>query len=374
MVAGLLLGVAAAPAAALASARPPLRLGVLDGSPPCSDQSRPGHWQGLAVDLWREVAGREGLAYVMQPFTTASALLEASRNDAIDMGVGCLTLSAERLGRYRFSLPFQESGLALLMRRNRLAAGASLGRALLNPQLLRVLALYLAAIALLSWLVWHWEHRNRSATDQTGTGATGEASGPARRREALRSYALVFQVLATGPGTNVIVNRTRGHGLILLSWLVRIIGASMIVSTITLDVLQQQPAAGVLPRSLDDLAGLRVAARPGSVSEHRLQEPPLRGRVQLVPLTTLNQATTLLLERRADAVLADEQQLEHARNSAPAWQRGRLQLVLQGRHPESQGFVYSSRLDPALALRLDQAISTVKRQGSEASPPSAGRH
>lgn len=328
-----------------------LRVGVLDGSPPCSQQTAPGRWQGLAVDLWQEVAARERLPYVMEPYANAALLLEASRRGSIAVGVGCLTLSAERLGRYRFSLPFQESGLALLLRRSRLEAGQALGRALLNPQLLRVLAIYLLAIALLSWLVWYREHR----AELRGT--------PGGWREARRSYALVFQVLATGPGTNVIVKRTSGHGLVILSWLVRIIGASMIVSTITLDVIQQQPASGSPPRSFADLAGLRVAARPGSVSEQRLLEPPLRGKVRLVPLTALNQAIPLLLTDRADAVLADEQQLNYVRNNAPPWQRARLQLALQGRHPESQGFVYGAQLDPALALRLDRAISLAKRSG-----------
>lgn len=333
--------------AAPAAAGPVLRVGVLDGSPPCSEQRQPGHWQGRAVDLWQQLATREDLPYRLSAYGSVDALLNAGRLDQIDVGVGCLTVAPDRIGRYRFSLPFQEAGLAVLVRSNRLAAGASLLRALVNPQLLRVLTGYLLAIALLSWLVWRDEH--------SGDGAD--------RRTQLRRYALVFQVLATGPGTNVIVTRTRGHGVVLLSWLVRIVGASLIVSTITLDVLQQPPAAGGQPRSLDDLAGLRVAVRPGSVSAQLLHEPPLAGQVTIVTLTSVRDAVPLLLSGRADAVLADEQQLRHGLAKAPAWQRARLQLVLQGTHPESQAFLYSPALPADLALRLDRAISLAKRQG-----------
>ncbi|MFN6131840.1 MAG: transporter substrate-binding domain-containing protein, partial [Synechococcaceae cyanobacterium] len=204
-----------------------LRVGVLDGSPPCSEQQGPNRWQGKAVTLWSTVASEQRLPYVMQGYPSVSALLEASRRGAIDVGVGCITVSEARLGLYQFSLPFQESGLAVMVRTSRLEAGMALLRALLDPQLLRVLLGYLLAIALISGLVWWDEHRVHWA----GKGW----------REALRSYALVFQVMATGPGTNMIVSRTRGHGLVLLSWVVRIVGASLIVSTITLEVLRQPP-------------------------------------------------------------------------------------------------------------------------------------
>ncbi|MEB3296916.1 MAG: hypothetical protein VKL23_05210 [Cyanobacteriota bacterium] len=71
-----------------------LRVGVLDGSPPCSDQQGIGNWQGTA-------------AYVLSGDPNATALLEAG-----------------------------------------------LLRSLLNLQLLRVIGLYLLLIAILSWLVW----------------------------------------------------------------------------------------------------------------------------------------------------------------------------------------------------------------------------
>jgi polar amino acid transport system substrate-binding protein len=344
---------AATATAAAAFARAPLRVGVLDGSPLCSLQITPGHWEGVAVELWRVVASREQLAYVLQPYPSARELLEASRNGEVDVAVGCLTVSPERVGRYRFTLPFQEEGLALLMPVDRLALGRSLARALVSPSLLRVLAVYLLAIALLSWLVWRDEHQSEAGMERSAQ---------------LRSYMLVFQVLATGPGTNVIVSRTRGHGLVLLSWLLRIVGASLIVSTVTLDVLQQPPAAGDLPGSLADLAGRRVAARTGSVSDTTLRQPPLAGRVTVVPMARVTEATGLLLSRTADAVLADEQQLRWVRDTAPPWQRRRLQLVLEGTHPESQALALSPRLDDALEERINRAISQVKRDGALPQP------
>ena len=355
-----------------------LRVGVLDGSPPCSELRGPGRWQGKAVDLWHFVAARERLAYTLEPFPNAKALLEASRRGAVDVGVGCLTITPERVGTYRFSLPFQESGVALLMGSNRLATLRALLGGLLDARLLGLLAGYLLAIGALSAVVWRTEGgyppgsalkaaaATGSAAGSAAGSATGSPAGPAGPwpgRDLWRRYALVFQVLATGPGTNTIVATTRGQGLVVLSYLLRIVFGSLIVSTITLDVLREAPISDALPDSLDDLAGRRVAVRLGSVSEKLLRSPPLQGRVTVVPLPKLSDAPALLLNRRVDAVLADEQQLRYVREQVPLQQRSRLQLVLDGQRPESQAFVYSPQLPKATSEGIDRAISEAKRNG-----------
>ena len=342
----LLLLLLAVPLPALAAGV--LRVGVLDGSPPCSMQKNQGQWQGLAVDLWELIARREGLAYLMSGYATPRSLLEASRNGQVDIGVGCLTMAPERVGNYRFSLPFQERGLALMLPAEAGGNTLRLLGTLVNTELLKVIGGYLLAIGLISSVVFLDEHRSQASTS---------------KREQLRRFALIYQVMASGPGTNMIVSRTRGHALVLLAWLVRIIGASMIVSTITLDALREPAARGFQPRRLTDLIGLRIAVRPGSVSEHLMKIPPLAGRVQLVSLDAIEKGPELLLQGKADGVLADEQQLVYVLEQTPKEQRSRLRLALKDSYRESQAFVYSPNLDTTMATRLDRAISQAKRDG-----------
>jgi ABC-type amino acid transport substrate-binding protein len=90
--------------------------------------------------------------------------------------------------------------------------------------------------------------------------------------------------------------------------------------------------------------------------------------VTVVPMARVTEATGLLLSRTANAVLADEQQLRWVRDTAPPWQRRRLQLVLEGTHPESQALALSPRLDDALEERINRAISQVKRDGALPQP------
>ncbi len=336
-----------------ASAAPPpgpppvLRVGVLSGSPPCSDH-RGGRWSGTAVELWKRLATEEGLPFVFEARPTASALLEATAAGQLDVGVGCLNVTPERIGRHRFSLPFQEMGLAVLVKRDRLELGQAVLRSLLAPDLLRLLGGYLLAIGLVTALLWLVE-------------------GPERLRDGedhRRGFAKVFQILATGPGTNTIAHTTRGHGLVIASYLIRIVTASLLVSYITINVVQQpRVAGGQSIRSLQDLGGLRVAARPGSVSSASLERLNAGGTaapVTIVPLPRVDQAPKLLTAERADAVLADDQQLEYVLRRSGSRQ---LELALRNLQSESQAFVLAPQLDPATAARIDLAISRLKQQG-----------
>ncbi|MEN9495320.1 MAG: ligand gated channel (GIC family protein) [Synechococcaceae bacterium WB4_1_0192] len=334
--------------AAVRDQGPVLRVGVLDGAQPCSD-AEPGRWSGLAVELWAQVAAREQLPFIHETRRTAADLLRAVRQGELDVGIGCLTITPQRVNSVRFTLPFLEMGLAVLQRRSRLEAGEAMLRSLISRPVLELLGAYLACIAVVSLLLWHCEAH----------GSSEEHQSQGQRR----SFAKVFQILATGPGTNTIAATTRGHGLVIVSYLIRIVTASLLVTTITVKLVRE-PAGGLTAlHRLNDLQGLRVAARPGSVSEEVLQE--LRNRttarpLTIVPLTQVNQAPELLLHDRADAVLAEELQMRYALSLAP---RGQLGISLQGLLPESQAFVLSPGLDPAIAARINRAISMLKRSG-----------
>lgn len=328
---------------------PVLRVGVADGSQPCSYRQQ-GSWSGMAVELWQRIADRERLPYVLVPADNTAALLQATRRGALDVAIGCLTVSPERLKSNRFSLPFQESGLAVMSRRSRLDLGVALLQSLLTPDLIRLLLAYVVLIGLLSLAVWQVE----------GAGGTPAARELGRRR----SFALIFQVLATGPGTNTVVVTSRGHGLVLLAYLVRIISASLLVSYVTINVVRGGPdAAHTTLRSLNDLAGRRVAVRPGSVSDELLQarnRGGLRPPIQLRQLKRVPDAEALLAAGTVDAVMADAIQLEHLLAQLPDQRYG---LALRDLHPQSQAFAFSPSLNDAVAARINVALGQLKRDG-----------
>jgi ABC-type amino acid transport substrate-binding protein len=334
-----------------AAAAPVLRVGVVDGSPPCSYREA-GVWRGLAVDLWNRIATLEQLPYVVSEWPSVRAMLEASRAGRLDVAVGCINVSPDRLQRYRFSLPFQEDGLAVMVVKSRLDLGRSFLVALLTPTLLQLLGGYLLAIALLTLLTLRLEAR-----DHPPAGS---------RRSSLRHISKVFQVLATGPGSNTIVTTTRGNGIVILAYLVRIVSASLLVGYLTVNVAGeiQGRASGAI-RSPEDLRGLRVGVRGGTVSEGLLKELNATGtgpKATIVPLASIGEGGTRLAARRIDALLGDNLQLsylllrEETKGFLPS-------LALEGIRPESQAFAYAPALPEATAARIDQAISTLKRSG-----------
>ncbi len=323
-----------------------LRVGVLAGAAPCSANSN-GDWQGLAVELWARVARRKQIAYQLQASPSAAALLRDAAANRIDLGVGCLSLNPERLAIYRFSLPFQEGGLAVLMRRSRLGLGRAMLQSLLAPDLQRLLAGYLSGIVLVAALIWQIE----------GHATGSEAKQDGQRRHFLR----LFQILATGPGTNTIVRTSRGQVLVIGSYVIRIVSASLLVSYITLNVVSQPQARG-LPqlRSLAELAGLRVAVRPGSSAEGTLRRINAAKPIVLVPIRSVLDAGPLLNNGQVDAVVADDLQMLYLQALRGNQQ---LELVLSNQQPASQGFVFSPALAEDLAIQIDQAISELKREG-----------
>jgi len=344
----LALGLGAPVAAAAA---PVLRVGLVDGSPPCSYREA-GVWRGLGVDLWNRVATLEEIPYVVSQWPSVRQMLEASREGKVDVAVGCINVSPDRLKRYRFSLPFQEDGLAVMVVKSRLDLGRSFLSALLTPTLLQLLGGYLLAIALLTWLTLCLEARHHPA--------------PGNRRSSLRHCSKVFQVLATGPGSNTIVTTTRGNGVVILAYLVRIVSASLLVGYLTVNVAGeiQDTASGAI-QSPADLRGLRVGVRSGTVSEALLKELNAGGteeKVTIVALDSIGAGAEQLASRQIDALVGDNLQLSHLLLQDQSM-RILPSLALEGIRPESQAFAFSPALPEATTDRIDQAISALKRSG-----------
>jgi ABC-type amino acid transport substrate-binding protein len=329
-----------------------LRVGAVEGAQPCSDR-RDGVWQGLAVQLWAAVASRDQLAFVWSSWPSTKELLRATVRGEVDVAVGCINVSPDRLALLNFSLPFQEDGLAVMVLKSRLDLGRAFLATLLGPELLQLLGGFLLINLLLALLTWRLEDYN--------------AKPDTWRLGRRRTFAKLFQVLVTGPGGNTIVTTISGNAVVISAYVVRIVAASLLVGFLTVNVVRdsQNRAQGRI-NSLEDLRGLRVGVRPGSVSENLLLElnagSPATAMVRVVRVPTVEAAVPLLQAGTVEAVLADNLQLTYLL----AHQQGSRfvgSLPLQGIRLESQAFAYSPRLDRATSARIDLAISSLKRSG-----------
>ena len=333
---------------------PVLKVGVVDGSQPCNYRDG-GAWSGLAVELWGRVAQREALPYVLVSMPSIRAMLEATRNAQLDVAVECINITPKRLQQYRFSLPFQEDGQAVLVASDRFSLSKAFVEALLSPSLLRMVGVLLLALLVMSAAIW-WFEDHAAQVRQAGRGA-------------LHRFVMIFTILLTGEGDAAIVDTSRGRAVLMAGYVVRNISSAVLVGFLTVELVQE--AQGRASRSLDsvsDIAHLRVAYKPGTVSEELLREVgmPLQrsgaGAGGGVAVSSMRASLELLQQQRIDAVLADELQLRYLAGQAPDLGIVPV-LAISGIRPELQGFGLSPRLPAATVARINLAITELKRSG-----------
>jgi ABC-type amino acid transport substrate-binding protein len=98
-------------AAASAAVHSPLRVAVNE-VPPFVIRAADGSWQGISVDLWREIATALGVEFEFVPMPFNEVLQRLQAGD-VDVAVGALTMTAEREARFDFTHPFYRTGLAI---------------------------------------------------------------------------------------------------------------------------------------------------------------------------------------------------------------------------------------------------------------------
>jgi ABC-type amino acid transport substrate-binding protein len=184
------------------------------------------------------------------------------------------------------------------------------------------------------------------------------------RNGRIRSFAKVFQILATGPGTNTIVDSVRGNSLVVLSYLLRALMASFLVSYVTINIIRNPHSSRLGNiKSIAEFKNKKIAVRIGSASQALLQEalrlkPSLA--IDIVTINGIDQAPSVLESGRADGVLADEMQLLYLIKNL---RENKFRIVLRDLEPGYQGFIFSKNLDPAIASSINQSIVEFRRSG-----------
>jgi len=327
-----------------------LRVGVVDGSPPCSYLEHAA-WRGIAIDLWRLIAAREGIPYKISEWPSINAMLDATRDGTLDVAVECVNVSPDRLGRYQFSLPFQEDGQAVMTGISPFDYGSAFLGSFFSLTLLRLLGAFVFVTVTISALIWRIEsYATASTTKEIGFA---------------RSFASIFLGTFAGSGIEKNVRTTRGNALAILAYLVRCVFVSLLVGYITVTLAHESEGkltGGVV--RLEDLIGLRVGIRAGTVSEALLTELNATSsrKAEIVPLKDIGSAMELLEKHRIDAILADELQLRYlsSRRASRTLVTG---IPIKRIRPESQAFSFSPDLPPGTSSRINRAISLFKRSG-----------
>ncbi len=354
-IVGWLLCLLSGGASPTASAATPLRVGFSAKSMPCAFNPD-GQWRGSFYETWNEIAVSAGLPFEVVTAPTFKQLLQDGLAGKVDVAVGCINMTPSRLGTYRFSVPIQEDGLAVMVRKEPFHIWTPVVKTLWSLDLLELLGGILAFIFVIAAVIWKLEdYPSQESTKKTGQ---------------VRTFAKLFQILLTGPGTNVIATTARSNSLIGLTYFIRMIAASVLLSFVSVNIIKKsgQDVASTV-HSLSDLAGKTVSVGTGSVSElwitswNASSSPSSpSGQIQIKQIDSLEQAASALSSGQVDAVIADNIQILYYLTKVNP--KAPFQVAIRNVHRQSQGLIFSPSLAPETALLINQAIARLKENGT----------
>ena len=103
------------PYASDASQTQPIRVGVVSLSPFSTPTSNV-HYKGIATDIWENIADAGGINYVYVPLSEdVNADLQLLQEHKIDVIVGPITITHNRLKIVNFSVPYYESSMGAII-------------------------------------------------------------------------------------------------------------------------------------------------------------------------------------------------------------------------------------------------------------------
>lgn len=329
------------------SARPqaePIR--VAAASCPPFVISEEGELSGLGVFLWNRVAREMGVEYQIteDPLNEMlKRIAEPHNQRKVDVGVSCLSITAERERSIGFSHSFHETNIGIAVRQRGL--GEAIRSLFAHPAVLEGLGFVLGAAILVGGVLFLLEHsahpkiysmtaRARKALEGLLVGLLFVTRGPFRFSE---FKTMTARTLAAIPGI--------GSTLLVAGI------TAVLASAFTLEGLRS-PVTG-----LEDLDHVRVGALEASTSSTFLQDRGITHRTH----ADLAALVADLDRGRIDAVVSDASFLKYTlRNAREQGESESLSLLPH--EFEKQNYGSALQEDSGLLEAVNQALLTVRKR------------
>jgi len=235
-----------------------LRVGTTN-APPFAIKTKDGQWQGIAIELWRDLASDLELRFELEE-RKFQDLLKDVADGSLDVAVAAITITAEREKMVDFSHPFYTTGLGIAVAYETSGQGwLNVAEQFFSLEFLYVLALLVVVQLAAGFLVWLFERR-RNKEMFGGGPARGIASG---------FWWSAVTMTTVGYGDKA--PQTLGGRIVALVWMfISVIILSSFMAAITSSLTLGELGGPV--KGLSDLKRVRVGTVEGSSSAAFLRE------------------------------------------------------------------------------------------------------
>ncbi len=227
-------------------------------APPFSMQDADGKWQGISIQLWREIAKELKLKFKFKK-VTLKELISQAEGGQLDASVAALTITANRESRIDFTHPFFTSGLGIAVRSKEKSSAWDTISRIFSMGMIKVLLALLGLLTIIGIIVWLFE-RKRNAEEFGGGVAQGIGNG-------LWYSAVTMTTVGYGDKAP----RTLGGRLVGLVWMfASIIIISSFTATMTTTLTVSRLESSI--KGPKDLANKKVGSVANSTSAAYLKD------------------------------------------------------------------------------------------------------
>lgn len=315
-----------------------LAVGVYE-EPPFSMKDQAGVWEGINVDLWKEIAKELNVLYQFQEMEI-DALLAGVADGSIDVVVGPLAITLGREKIVDFSVAFYTSGLGIAVpKQTESDRWLSVAGAFFSIGFLQILSVIVLILFIAGYIVWLFE-RKRNPKQFGGSQRSGIGTG-----------LWWSSVTLTGVGYGDKVPITLGGRIIAI---VLMFSSFAIFSGLTASVTAML-AIGHFEqiRNQGDLQHRLVATVEGSASEEYLR----RNHIRLKIFPTASAAIDAVSRQEVDTFVYNEPTLRYIVNH-----ESKSGVAILSETLESRYFAFALPQHSPLREPLNQALLKITAQ------------
>ncbi|WP_304166320.1 transporter substrate-binding domain-containing protein [Phenylobacterium aquaticum] len=312
--------------------------------PPFVEQKN-GIFTGYSIDLWNAIAERQNWESRFRVASSVKGQLEDVASGAADVGVGAISITAERTMHYEFSQPIMNSGLQILVREERAPAESTALKSILKLLFSKAMLIWFGIAFLLSVIpahvIWFFERNHNNGIIQSNSYFPG-------------IFEALFWGLSSITGSADSMPRQWLARLFALFWtFASIVFVAFYTAQLTASLTVEKFRAEI--SGPQDLPGKNVGTLQGSTSAAFLQTTGAK--VSVFP--TIDDAYQALMNNSVDAVVYDAPVLQYM---ATRQRAGRVRTVGPIFHTEDYGHVFHD--GSPLRRKVDATLLLLREDGT----------